>query len=82
MTSTVVVEIGVSVAGEKTYSLKVVPIRWENRSQTDSLPLHETDSRQADWDEIARWLALADIAFDRWSKPTRLSEVEDREKAA
>jgi len=40
------------------------------------------DSHQGDWAAIQRWLALADIALDRWSNPVQRREVEDRMDAA
>jgi len=44
--------------------------------------LPETDSYQADWVEIQRWVTLADVALNRWSEPTTCNECDDAQKAA
>jgi len=63
----------------------VIPIRWESHSQVKPVQSDDAHAQQeADWAEIQRWMSLADVALNRWSKPKpmRHEERDDAQQAA
>ncbi len=60
-------------------------MEWQNiapNQQPTPVQADSSDSHPADWAEIQSWMHLADVALNRWSKPSRCRERAHAKRAA